>query len=62
VVEGHVPADVIKRLLTERPAVKGIAVPSMPAGLPGMEGPRSEHYNVLPFDADGKVLGVYTSR
>ena len=37
VVEGHVPADTIKRLLRERPAVAGLAVPGMPVGSPGME-------------------------
>ncbi len=47
------PADVIVRLLDERPAVEGIAVPGMPMGSPGMEGPRSEPYQVLTFDASG---------
>lgn len=56
VVEGHVPADDIKRLLSERPAVKGIAVPGMPIGSPGMEmGDRTEPYDVLSFDADGQT-------
>jgi len=56
VVEGHVPADVIQRLLRERPAVAGIAVPGMPAGSPGMEGlpgPARQPYNVLAFRAEG---------
>ena len=39
VVEGHVPAEVILRLLREKPNVKGIGVPGMPVGSPGMEGP-----------------------
>ncbi len=60
-VEGHVPADVIKRLLSERPEVKGIAVPGMPMGSPGMEGGYSENYDILTFDAEGKTA-VYTSR
>lgn len=56
VVEGHVPASDIKRLLAERPAVKGIAVPGMPFGSPGMEvDGRSEPYDVLSFDADGET-------
>lgn len=42
VVEGHVSAAVVKRLLTERPPVKGISLPGMPIGSPGMEGPRTE--------------------
>ena len=61
VVEGHVPADVIKRLLEERPAVLGIAVPGMPAGSPGMEGAMKERYDVLTFDRAGKSR-VYAKR
>lgn len=52
VVEGHVPATDIRRLLAERPAVKGIAAPGMPAGSPGM-GSAAEHYDVVSFDAAG---------
>lgn len=55
VVEGHVPADTIKRLLRERPAIKGIAVAGMPAGSPGMESAHPQPYNVMSFDATGKV-------
>lgn len=54
-LEGHVPAREIKRLLAERPAVKGLAVPAMVAGSPGMEGPRSDPYDVLAFCADGRT-------
>ena len=63
VVEGHVPADVIRRLLRERPeGVAGIAVPGMPAGSPGMEGPYpSERYDIVAFTKDGKQ-SVYESR
>ena len=61
VVEGHVPADVIKRLLTERPAVVGLSVPGMPAGSPGMEGAMKERYDVLTFDRAGRSR-VYASR
>jgi hypothetical protein len=54
-VEGHVPADVVKRLLTEKPSVSGIAVPGMPMGSPGMEaGGRVEPYDVYSFDAQGR--------
>lgn len=60
-VEGHVPADVIQRLLRERPAVTGIAVPGMPGGAPGMESPVSERYNVLTFDRSG-VTRIYATR
>ena len=54
-IEGHVPAEDIQRLLRERPAVRGLAVPGMPMGSPGMEGPRSQPYDVLAFDDDGKT-------
>ena len=61
VVEGHVPADQIERLLRERPAIKGIAVPGMPQGSPGMEGAKRQHYDVLSFDGKGGTR-VYDSR
>ncbi len=60
VVEGHVPAASVRRLLRERPAVVGIAVPGMPIGSPGMEGPNPEAYDVLSFDKAG-ALKVYQS-
>lgn len=56
VVEGHVPAEDILRLLTERPpGVKGIAVPGMPRGSPGMEQPNGarDPFTVVAFDAAG---------
>lgn len=53
-LEGHVPAREIKRLLADRPKVKGLAVPAMVLGSPGMEGPRSDPYDVLAFRADGR--------
>jgi hypothetical protein len=55
IVEGHVPADDIVRLLRERPKVAGIAVPGMPAGSPGMESSRPERYQVLTFDRSGST-------
>jgi hypothetical protein len=61
VIEGHVPADVIKKLLRERPAVVGIAVPGMPSGSPGMEGSHVDSYNVMTFDKSGATK-VYASR
>lgn len=60
VIEGHVPATEIARLLEERPAVKGLAVPGMPRGSPGMEGPVSDPYDVLTFDESGAET-VYAS-
>ncbi len=49
IVEGHVPAQAIRRLLAERPDALGVAVPGMPIGSPGMEGGRPEIYEVLLF-------------
>lgn len=53
VIEGHVPADQIRRLLRERPEMAGLSVPGMPMGSPGMEGPRKDPYQVLLFDRTG---------
>ncbi|MGH7325637.1 MAG: DUF411 domain-containing protein [Candidatus Rokuibacteriota bacterium] len=63
VVEGHVPADLIVRLLRERPKVAGLAVPGMPIGSPGMEvaGPPPARYDVFMFDRN-KKQGVFASR
>lgn len=55
VVEGHVPAADVKKLLAEKPAVKGIAVPGMPVGSPGMEGPNAQHYDTVAFTEAGKT-------
>jgi len=54
-IEGHVPAADIARLLKEKPKVAGLAVPGMPMGSPGMEGPSQQHYQVLSFDKNGKT-------
>lgn len=62
VIEGHVPANTIKRLLKERPKdVQGLAVPNMPLGSPGMEAP-GEHpnYEVIALKKDGKSA-VYST-
>jgi hypothetical protein len=55
VVEGHVPADQIKRLLSEEPEVAGITAPGMPIGSPGMEGPGARPYAVYSFDHGGQL-------
>jgi len=60
VIEGHVPAADIARLLQERPEVKGLTVPGMPGGSPGMEGAVSVSYDVLTFDDSGAET-VYAS-
>ena len=62
VIEGHVPAADVRRLLEERPAVLGLAVPGMPIGSPGMEVPnvKPSPYDVVSFDRRGQ-LKVYSS-
>ena len=55
VIEGHVPASAIKRLLREKPAVAGLSVPGMPLGSPGMEVPgKKDPYDVMSFDKSGR--------
>ena len=61
VIEGHVPATEIQRLLRERPKVVGLAVPGMPTGSPGMEGANGKPYDVVSFDAAGKA-SVYSTQ
>jgi hypothetical protein len=60
VIEGHVPAADIQRLLKEHPKVVGLSVPGMVTGSPGMEGGTPEHYKVLAFDAKGATT-VFSS-
>jgi hypothetical protein len=52
-IEGHVPAAEIRRLLAAKPKARGLAVPSMPPGSPGMEGPRKAAYDVYLVLPDG---------
>ena len=59
VIEGHVPASAIRRLLKERPDATGLAVPGMPAGSPGMEGRTPQRYNVVLFGATGRRPYMY---
>jgi hypothetical protein len=61
VIEGHVPADVIKKLLAEKPSLMGLAVPGMPVGSPGMEGGTPERYNVMAFERGGETR-IYARR
>ena len=62
IIEGHVPAAEIERLLAERPEIVGIAVPGMPAGSPGMEDDSvvEATFEVVSFDESG-ITGVYAS-
>jgi hypothetical protein len=60
VIEGHVPAAEVRRLLRERPAIVGLAVAGMPEGSPGMEGARREPYDVIAFgDLERRIFASY---
>ena len=63
VVEGHVPADVIAQLLRERPEIRGLAVPGMPAGVPGMPDPgrNRKPYEIHAIGQDGST-SLYATR
>lgn len=58
-IEGHVSASDIKKLLKEKPDIKGLAVPGMPMGSPGMEGHRKDKYDVIAIDKNNNVT-VYS--
>ena len=53
IVEGHVPVAQIQKMLDEQPAIRGLAVPGMPIGSPGMEGPNAKPYDVLAIEEEG---------
>ena len=59
-IEGHVPAKDIKKLLKDKPDIKGLAVPGMPMGSPGMEGHRKDKYNVIAVDKNNTSF-IYSS-
>ncbi len=60
-VEGHIPADIIRKLLDEnRDDIEGIAVPGMPPGSPGMEAPNPVKYDVIAYGKDGKFYRFAT--
>ena len=63
VIEGHVPAETVNRMLREKPAIRGIAAPGMPIGSPGMEvpGTKAQPYDVVSFDKLGKTA-LYEKR
>jgi hypothetical protein len=61
IVEGHVPADLIRKMLSEKPDIAGIAVPGMPVGSPGMEWTYTEPYDVIAFTRSG-ATSVYAKR
>ena len=61
-VEGHVPADLVQKLITEKPTdIRGISAPGMPKGSPGMEGPNPAQYDIIAYHANG-TTSVYATR
>lgn len=54
-IEGHVPLDIVARLLRERPRIRGIAAPGMPTGIAGMGGPRSGPVDILTLEVHPRV-------
>ncbi|MDP3985259.1 MAG: DUF411 domain-containing protein [bacterium] len=56
VIEGHVPLEAVQKLLDERPVLRGISLPQMPIGSPGMPGPKTEAFEVKGFLDDGSVI------
>ena len=59
VVEGHVPVKPIERMLSEKPAIAGIALPGMPQGSPGMTGKKEKPFTIYAFDRRGGKPSVY---
>lgn len=59
VVEGHVPAEAIRKLLDEKPPIAGISLPEMPAGSPGMGGTKSAPFHIQRITSDGKDGGMF---
>ena len=56
IVEGHVPFDIVARLLRERPRIRGIAAPGMPTGVPGMDAPRAGPLEIVTLEARPRVF------
>ncbi|MFC0809039.1 DUF411 domain-containing protein [Ensifer sp. P24N7] len=61
VVDGHVPVNVIRKLLTEKPTIAGITLPGMPMGSPGMAGTKTEKFVIYTVPKDGKAPAVYAT-
>ena len=61
VVDGHVPVDVVKKLLKERPAIAGITLPGMPLGAPGMTGSKIGTFTIYAVSKDGTPPKVYAT-
>ena len=61
VIDGHVPVDVVRKLLSEKPAIAGITLPGMPMGSPGMVGTKTETFTIYAVTKDGKAPTVYAT-
>ena len=61
VVDGHVPVEIIRKLLAEKPAIAGITLPGMPPGSPGMDGPKTGPWTVYAVTRDGKPPQIFAT-
>lgn len=61
VVDGHVPVEVIRKLLTDKPAIAGITLPGMPSGSPGMNGSKTETWTIYAMTKDGRPPQVFAT-
>jgi hypothetical protein len=61
VVSGHVPVEIVRKLLSEHPAIAGITLAGMPAGSPGMGGDKTEPFAIHAFTSDGKAPALYAT-
>jgi hypothetical protein len=61
VIDGHVPIEVVMKLLSEKPAIAGITLPGMPTGSPGMFGEKTEKFVIYAFGKDGANPTVYAT-
>lgn len=61
VIDGHVPVNVVRKLLSEKPAIAGITLPGMPMGSPGMGGTKTEKFTIYAVTKDGKAPTIYTT-
>ena len=61
VIDGHVPVEVVRKLLSEKPTIAGITLPGMPTGSPGMFGKKIEKFVIYAFGKDGADPSVYAT-
>jgi hypothetical protein len=61
VVDGHVPVEIVHRLLAERPMIAGITLPGMPSGSPGMNGSKAETWTIYAVTKDGRPPYVFAA-